>query len=720
MAKIKRIGPSLAAQQANANNDEAEYQQQFAKPLSFGQDMPTPRDILKETQVAARESALNAQAEATTGQQELRVAEENVMAGMNNWSAANAYAKNATAAQLAASRPSQSHTNAVASQFGIPQGGAISNAQVIQEALAKMAPQHQAAANAKFRIRTMDAASKARLAQQTLTEQSAGLSPSFPGASLMTPSGATLDDNYIAATPEVAAAQARAKMEFRRELSDMLSGSDKTKWGGAKDYNTAVQNLPSVKKYGSLIGGTVYSDARKFMGPELRAQFDANDKNVANFTTWMGDQMVDFNRDGVPDTAATVWEAALQGDAPANRLVQMWQNDPTSQRWEADGDKIRLANPTLLAQGAAQMQMTEQARKVQESGVDAAAQADPRYEITYDAKGNKVLKPTAAADFAEAQGKAAMERGAKKAIAEEWLANLPEAQRSKFYIDPNYDVKPVPRDAEDLSAFFAPGSRQAKADPASQREIFRKYRSLVDRAAGIIEDKDVPSTDKLYAMGFKGNDAELIDAWKAQAQEKATNDAAKYAKANNIVGDAEVAPVEPSESRTVPASAPSAHGAAPVPVIEPSTVTPARAVEKPVAQMTDDEVLERYAMRFVSEAAAATKASVTGGLKSLYDAIPDSLLTRFARFGSGKLGQVKDIISAFTKGQKAVFASRIRAQIAAEQAANPQATASVAAPVETAAPGGVLDIETAKQLLIEAGGDKAKAAALATQRGLKF
>lgn len=213
-------------------------------------------------------------------------------------------------------------------------------AQELQQRLYELTPDTINRASERHRLRCMtdfernQEIENAEIAQRI--QQSLGLAePEEKGkktgarVNIADGTGPTLDlgpQNSPAYSPQAKAYQAKAIREWTEEYGAKLAAQDKSAWQTEEDLNDFVNSLEATKKYGNIIAGTIYNMVHKYLPVELKQKFEVTRMNQDSFTQWMGDMAVDFDQNGIRDTAAEIFHAAKRGDVGAARLVSDWRN----------------------------------------------------------------------------------------------------------------------------------------------------------------------------------------------------------------------------------------------------------------------------------------------------------------------------------------------------------------------------------------------------------
>lgn len=431
-------------------------------------------------------------------------------------------------------------------EFGVTGGNVLSRGQMISSMLYQMAPEHIQRATAAYRLRNMSSADKSKELAQRALETDMGFR-NQQGFSLRTPLGPSLEDGAMAATPEIQMVHRKARTDFMREFSDMMSTADKTKWRTMEDYEAAVGGLPSVQKYGDMISGTVFNAARKFAGPELRAKFEANDKNAESFQKWaIRNTQYDYNADGVPDTFAEVWTAAQKGDMAALKILRLWEDDPDAEKYEAIGDKIQRKQPgaaerMTMAQREIDMQTAQARKAVEASGGTMEMAPPPGAQLTPEAMLGR--KQTLTAQQIEFDRKRS----------QEWISQQPDP--SKWIVDVNGQPKETKKaEGEDFAQFFG---TKAPKDETTMRRIYQEMSKLWSEAEFGTEKTPPPFTTLAERYSGVTDETEAQERWRADEQKKAAELYRAKSKAYDfnawqLTGDLAAQP-----GRAVPAAAPS-------------------------------------------------------------------------------------------------------------------------------------------------------------------
>jgi hypothetical protein len=264
-------------------------------------------------------------------------------------------------------------TRANAARGQLPGQNTLSpEAMQMRETLYRMQPDTLRRAQERTRVRNMtpmqrdQALSDARLSQRIEGTMTAAETPAAPGerrgraaptVDLMDHTGVGIDmlpQDPQFLSPDNRAMQAKGRTAFASELTSAMASTDKTAFQSPEEFNDFVNSLPSVKKYGQLISGTVYAYSHEIMPPDLKAKFELVKQNQNSFASWMADHpgTQDFDKNGITDTAAEIFHAAKRGDAGAADLLRQWKDDPYSQQFVLGPDGKPAEDPRKLAKRA--------------------------------------------------------------------------------------------------------------------------------------------------------------------------------------------------------------------------------------------------------------------------------------------------------------------------------------------------------------------------------
>lgn len=223
---------------------------------------------------------------------------------------------------------------------------ALSPSNRLNELAAQMDPR-LVAIREKNQLRHMTPLQQAQQTDRIVMQNAASLGDTTQSnrISLANNVGPTLDQNYVNnrpyLAPESKAVIRSARTQFNKEITDLLSGSNKARWTTLQDYEDAVNALPSVQKYGSLIEDHVTSVARRLLSPSMKAEFDANDKNTQAFIQWAKQN---------PNMAylANLGDAALADQYHNNpELRKKFDEDPNALKYDVTPDgKIQQRQTT--------------------------------------------------------------------------------------------------------------------------------------------------------------------------------------------------------------------------------------------------------------------------------------------------------------------------------------------------------------------------------------
>lgn len=220
---------------------------------------------------------------------------------------------------------------------GFNPSSALSPSNTLNELAAQMDPR-LAQIREKNQLRHMTPLQQAQRTDRIVLENAASMGDPAQRnrISLQNNVGPALDQNYVTnrpyLAPESKAVIGAARKQFNRELTDLLSGTNKSRWTTMQDYEDAVNALPSVQQYGSLIEDHATSVARRLVSPSMQAQFTANDENAQSFIRWAKSR---------PDLAylSSLGDAALAQQYHDNpQLRQMFDQDPNAAKYDATPD----------------------------------------------------------------------------------------------------------------------------------------------------------------------------------------------------------------------------------------------------------------------------------------------------------------------------------------------------------------------------------------------
>jgi hypothetical protein len=167
-----------------------------------------------------------------------------------------------------------------------------------------------------------------------------GQPPAENMISLHVPTGSTIDQHmgmdYNELSPESRTMYDEGIKRFRKEFSRLMSGSDSTSWKTTADYEKALNNMQSVRDFGHLIESDIFGTARRFVSPEMRVRFDANDRTFDSFKTW-----ADKNNVDMPEA---IW--ADDESPQAREIKKRFYDDPNYEKYRERNGKLELVPPT--------------------------------------------------------------------------------------------------------------------------------------------------------------------------------------------------------------------------------------------------------------------------------------------------------------------------------------------------------------------------------------
>lgn len=422
------------------------------------------------------------------------------------------------------SAPSNQHALEASTLTGMPSG---TNSQQIAELLARMSPDRLNAAKYKYELRNMTPLQRRAELERVAMDRALGVGG--PGrVSVLNPTGPTLDDgadavgaatqqDYAATSPEIQRLQSKARQSFLRELSDGLSTVDKSRFATIGDYDRWIQSLESVKNSGGLIEGTIFNASRRFLTPNMRAQFEANDQNAKSFMEWGQNQTNrDFNGDGAPDTFAEVWAAANEGDSAASQILDMWRGDPNAKKYEVGpNNQVMQARPSPREIQKVNEDSVMQQARLQEQSVDAAVKAaNGTLRKTYGEKGLPEAELTPEARVTKTLQEREIERKAN--IAE--YERQPEDYKRQFVPDA-LTGKPVPRKLRTSLEQYGGEHWKLGMDDTMRRKAFFELAEYFRMAQPNAMPEKIPDTMELTTQ-FPGTTPEearerWLENWRA-------------------------------------------------------------------------------------------------------------------------------------------------------------------------------------------------------------
>lgn len=276
--------------------------------------------------------------------------------------------------------------------------------------------------------------------------------------SLHTPTGYTHDGSIGADwqkfSPEMRAVHEGATKQFNKELSQLLGGSDQSAWATTSDYEQAIQSLPSVRKYGSIIEGYARNTALRQLAPEMQAKFKANDQNFVEFQKWYRSK--GFGAGG--QSAEAAWDE-MHGTGPfagqptqrGSLIAQQYENDPSVKKFDVDPATLQLRERPLSQQQRLDMQLQQQGRMREAEEGPRLQALTQQYESLPPEQKRLYMKPIAGdkelREFPKAEKpkeqKGYDDANTAKAVAEKATRDTGTPHEVTFNKDGRYDVEPV-------------------------------------------------------------------------------------------------------------------------------------------------------------------------------------------------------------------------------------------------------------------------------------